>query len=48
MCFVGDGIVKRVGRYLHEKRTWQDILKRRGVLEEKQKSFVQAVNSGTF
>ena len=43
MCFEGDGNVKGVSRYLREARTYQDILRRRDVLEEKQKSFVQAV-----
>ena len=45
MCFVRDGNVKTVGKYLRETRTWQYILRRRDVLEEKQKSFVPAVNS---
>ena len=42
MCFVGDGNVKGEDRYLRET-----ILRRRDVLEEKQKPFAQAVNSGT-
>ena len=44
MCILIDGNVRVVGRYLCETRTWQDILRRRDVLEKKQKSFVQAVN----
>ena len=47
MCFVSDGNVKAVGKFLGETRTLQYILRRRDVLEEKQKSFVQAVNSST-
>ena len=47
MCFVINRSVKVVGRCLHETRTWQDILRRRDVLGEKQKLSAQAVNSST-
>ena len=39
---MGDGNVKGEDRYLRET-----ILRRRDVLEEKQKPYAQAVNSGT-
>ena len=47
MCFVSDGNVRGVSRHLRETRTWQYILRRKDVLEEKQKSSVQEVNLST-
>ena len=43
MCFLIDGNVRVVGRYLRETRTWQDILRRRDVLEKKQKTICSGV-----
>ena len=47
MCFVSDRNVRGVGRYLRETKTSQYILRRKNVLEEKQKSSVQEVNLST-